>query len=382
MTPVVLAVQSLGLSRLDAQPPGFDFVGQVRGVTVGLNIKRLSAARVEELEGRLAHAMVTNPVGPTAPIVPVIVISMPRVTPAAAQCARAFTGRYGPHLQWMLVGDDGDAVVHVPMVGIDTTANAPRRQKRATSSTKKNPAAAFSGLGPWMLKVLLLRDAPNSLWAGPKVSVATVKELAVAAHVSVPHANRFVRELEAEGFAIRSSGGLRLTRIRALVEAWFEAHRLTSRQRVPVRWIMGKPMNLDEVFLERGGIFGRDEAPLDDGSVAGTHPVPTIATTGFAACAAMGLSHATTPGEDVVVRGDVNDVLKRFDLEPCDIRDAHLNLEAHNGPSLWRGVIRPSTGLPHVDAMQAALDVVANPARGREQAEHIVFDILGLGRHE
>jgi len=97
---------------------------------------------------------------------------------------------------------------------------------------------------------------------------------------------------------------------------------------------------------------------------------------GFSACKSLGVLHATVESIDVHVNGPLDGYLERFDLERCDERDAQLHLLQSRSP---QSVVRASGAkgnIQVVDVFQAALDVVALPARGLEQAEHIVELVL------
>lgn len=105
-----------------------------------------------------------------------------------------------------------------------------------------------------------------------------------------------------------------------------------------------------------------------------------VALGGFDACRAHGVLHTKSIGAEVHVRGSLQAACAAFDLEPCDDKGAHLTLlPTRRGESIFRGAVMRQSALPVVDILQAALDVAPHPARGFEQAEHIINDVLGLG---
>jgi hypothetical protein len=368
------------LGVTDLQPGGgepFDAIGHSSAGAIAFQVKVLSTLKHEDLEGRLAHAILAAQGRPG--LCHVVVVQMPRVTAAAVDTARAFCVAYGAGMQWVLLGDAGEKHVHAPALGIEERElrRLPRKKDREPTTTGQ----LFTDLNAWMLKILLLRDAPAHLWPGPRTPVGTASELARVAQVSTPHAHRFVRTCEDMDFLRRSDDGFRIVRTSALMDVWFEAQRLASRKVVPVRWIMGRPSTMRDVFAgptgttrEKsddqggGGIFGDD----DDGDRL------QVAAAGFDACAAMGILHTNAVRHEVHVAGELSRIYERFELEPCEQRDAHLFLLPTRSVAVFRGCI-DIDGLRHVDVLQAALDVVVHTARGREQAEYIVTDVLGLG---
>ena len=65
------------------------------------------------------------------------------------------------------------------------------------------------------------------------------------------------------------------------------------------------------------------------------------------------------------------------DLEPCATRDADVTLiVSRQVQSVFRGAV-VRNDVRYVDILQAALDVSVHPARGAEQAEYVLGDVLG-----
>ena len=388
------------LGVTDLQPGGgepFDAVGHSSAGSTAFQVKVLSTLKHEDLEGRLAHAVLAAQRRPE--LCHVVVVQVPKVTAAAVNTAREFFVAYGPTVQWMLLGDAGEKHVHAPALGVQEREFRSLPRKKDQEPTTRGQL--FTDLNAWMLKILLLREAPANLWPGPRTHVGTASELARVAHVSTPHAHRFVRICEDMDFLRRSDEGFRIVRTSALMDLWFDAQRLASRKVVPVRWIMGRPSTMREVFAgppatkrEKsgnqggGGIVGKsmsgDDQPsaeIFSGGLFGDEEEEDrlqVAVAGFDACAAMKILHTNAVRHEVHVAGDLSRICERFDLEPCEQRDAHFFLLPAQGVAVFRGCIEID-GLRHVDVLQAALDVIVHAARGREQAEFITADVLGLG---
>jgi hypothetical protein len=96
---------------------------------------------------------------------------------------------------------------------------------------------------------------------------------------------------------------------------------------------------------------------------------------GFAACRELGVLHATFTTSEVYV-DDTGKALAAWHLEACDPRDARLVLlRTPFAESAFRAPTATGS-LRVVDVLQAALDVSRHAARGLEQAEYIVHEVL------
>jgi hypothetical protein len=344
--PLQAALEALGLRNARRDDTFIAIASDDNGL-VAVQVKTLKVLRLEDLQGRLAHAILIAQRHPQYRHL--VVVAMPAVTAAAVDETRTMFSTYAPNIRWALVDEDNNVVE-------DSSSQRPRRRPRTHRELQPSPARLFSDLGSWMLKILLMREAPPSMWQGPRDIVWNAAELARVADVSHAHANTFLMHLDALGHLARASDGLRVVRTRPLLDQWFEAQRLLRRRASPVRWLYGTPRALGDVFENS----------------------PNVVVTGFEACVAMNILHASTFRPEAYITVPIAEVCEQFALEVCDARDAHFTLLSTRSASMARG--RIATGnLAHVDALQAALDVVSNGARGREQAEFVAFDALRLG---
>ena len=115
-------------------------------------------------------------------------------------------------------------------------------------------------------------------------------------------------------------------------------------------------------------------------------PDPWGVIGGFEACRLLQVLHTRSPGLDVHVHGNqpIETLLETLGLEPCEQRDANVTLVVPTHPrSVMKNTVYvEDSGLWVVDVMQAALDCVKNRARGSEQAEYIVQEVLGIDTDE
>lgn len=268
---------------------------------------------------------------------------------------RLFMSTYAPGCAWGLIDESGAAQIVVPALSVDIDQSG---QIETPAWPRQRPMRLFTDLNQWMLKILLLADAPSSLWGGPRQQVATPTELHRVAKVSLEKAHQFVRAFEQLGFFRPTRRGLNVVRRRELMEMWFHDERSHSSPRIPVRWIFGQPRSMQEVFLKSGS-------------------TERFAVCGFEACHLLGVLHTPVAQREVYFLGDADSVLAAWDLEPCDGRDAHFFLQkARCAQSILRGRIFRAD-LPVVDVLQAALDTHHQEARGIEQAQYILDGVLG-----
>jgi hypothetical protein len=265
----------------------------------------------------------------------------------ADEVARFMTAN-APETDWLLADPDGGWCLSLG-------GHVQRRRRRAPGAGggASPTVSVFSDLHQWLLKVLLLREAPEPLWAGPRPAVERVVELAAATSVSVPKAYQFARVFQDRGWLRRGEGGLRVVRSGELLDAWFAHQQLQPARRWFVRGRMG-PLGgaLD-------GLSGR-VGPLG----------------GFEACRRLEL--AITPGglPELHVTGAVEAALAEHEWELCDERDAELVLLSGRAPESVRRGCLLAGGVLVVDPLQAALDVAGHAARGREQADYLRARVL------
>lgn len=372
------AAELLALKELRVGDEHVDAVARYGDGVIAIAAKHLPTMRHEDLIGRLAHSvLVLRHHAPSSRHL--VIVTSPHLSQRAIASTTVFMNEHAPDIQWVLLGDNGDVAVHAPAFGVEHTRLRQRGEKAATTA-KRTTAQPFSDLNAWMLKVLLLSEVDERFWAGPRTPVRSASELAEVAHVSEPHAYRFVKTFEEMDFLRRSDDRLVIVRRAALVEAWLETARLTPRKTLPARWVVGRPADAREVFeTQSGGIFGKSDGGIfgkSEGDVFGKEEV-RVALAGFEACRALGVLHTESMNHEVHIGGNVRVALKRFDLEACAARDAHFTLLPATGASVFRGSVHWAPGLRCADIFQAALDVVVHPARGREQADYIIHDVLG-----
>jgi hypothetical protein len=320
-----------------------------------IEIKELPQTRIRNLIGQLAAgALQAKHYAKESNAVPAVIVFAPRIGQRAMQEAHSFMDRFLPEFAWGVIDKRGRIRFLAPKLGIDIKSPFPRSNSQ---KSQLKDHLLFSDLNRWMLKILLLSEVDDSLWQGPRDAFFTPNQLRHVANVSLDKAYRFVRMLEKNDFLRRTPGGLRLIRLRELIDLWFSEERLRPARRIPARSILGKQPAL--------------KALVSSNSVEAIS-----ALGGFSACNALEVLHAPVDLMEVHIRVSVEAFLERFKLETCDDGSAQLRLIASkHRESIFRGAV-DRDGIKVADVFQAALDVINHPARGLEQAEHIVGLIL------
>ena len=181
-------------------------------------------------------------------------------------------------------------------------------------------------------------------------------------------AHQFAAAFHEEGYLRKTSEGLRLVRVPALLEAWLQDERVGSPKRAfvrshfPGRAVPPRPNP------------GKLDLPLPPEAWS------SVAIGGLSAARVLGLSHVSTKQLPLVhVEDSIATVLRGWGLEPTEPEQAQLVLSEPLYPrSLFRGKVSRPEDLPLVDLWQIALDSVGLAARGREQADYILQRVMQL----
>jgi hypothetical protein len=338
-----------GWVDLPASDGGAAIAGLASGLRANVAVMALSAGRIEDVLGRLALGVVmAGRAGAASRDVPVTAIVLPRLGRRIVAEAEQFMAGHGGDLGWVLADRGGDARVVIPRLGVDATL----RPERARAGEPRLASTPFSDLGRWMLKILLLRDAPTDLWDGPRELPLNPTALARVAGVSVPLAHRLVATLEAQDFLRRRRDGLHLVRRDALLSLMRQDEQAAHRRPVFVRRLGGGDIDL-RVVASAGGGSG-------------------LVVAGFEACRRLGVMHVF--GERPIeahALGPIDALIEKLELERCVPLAASLHLlPARHPESIRRGALARD-GVLVVDGLQAALDVLHHPSRGQEQADYL-----------
>jgi len=321
------------------------------GAALQVNIKEARDTRPDTVEGALARAILQLQRLDIEGATLVVALTVPRIGSKTVERVRAFMAAHGPAMGWAVVAPDRSFAIEIPSVAVS------KRSIESHATTRTLPvsgsSALFTDLNCWLLKVLLLKDVGPELWGGPRGPLQTPMELMKAGAVSRITAYRFVRTFTEADYLRVTPTGMQIVRREALVRAWRGAAESAVVHAMPVRWMLGRPPRVEDVF--------------DMGTMR-------YAITGFEACRRLGMLHANSKRTEVYVP-HVERAMRRLDLAPTSTGEADFHLLTST-QSVDRGA-RLVDGAMVVDVLQAAIDVDRNAARGREQSDYIFHDVLG-----
>jgi hypothetical protein len=351
------------IDNIELEPDGHDFLfdvlGRTKEVSLAIEIHATKRRGVDDIKGRLATAVLQMPHYAAADDYLVVLVHAPRIGSRAINRLEEFMAEYAPEFGWGVWDDRGAVYLRLPQLGVSVSevgGNVPDDGRQTTHNKR-----AFTDLNRWLLKVLMLRDAPHGMWhdqALYRQEVANPAELGRVAYVSQAKAYQFARTFRDLGLLRWDRSNFRVPERRRLFELWYEEERQIRVERHPVRPIFMAGAGVAEVFAGEG-------ADID------------YAVGGFEACRLHGVLHTQQRKPEIHVFQSLNYVLQHRDLESCSESEAEMYLiETPYRESVQRAALQVGD-VRVVDILQAALDAGRHAQRGREQAEYIIGEVLG-----
>jgi len=334
--------------------PGAELRVRRGGFVYVVEVKAGSEGRPDRLVPLLAQAVLQAARRAGRDAVPLAVVAAPRIAPRAAEQLLDFAREYAPRVSVGVVDLEGFRAFRGPRLE-PLNARSPERPA-GVALPRREAGHLFSDLNQWMLKVLLAPELPEEMLSASRGQYRNASALARAADVSVMSAFRFVRRLRDEGYLHESAPHLSLVRRDHLFHRW-QASAQSSAEEAPMRFVLpGDTVAQLRTVLARG----RSCLAL------------------YAAADALRLGHVEgVPPHVYAERLPPADVPGGESLRPCAAGEAphFIFRKAPTPQSVFRGVVRPA-GVAACDVLQVWLDVAADPARGREQAELIRRKVL------
>ncbi len=339
-----------------------DFFLIHEGIRYAVMLKGVNGPRIADVVGRVATAVLQiHKAHLPDQIRPLVAIVLPSFGAKLIDAVRDFLKLYASEISWCLI-DAVRGALHMEIVSDDGQirpliwyAEQPLSEPMGSQT---GSSRIFTDLNTWMLKILLLRNAPEKHWSGPRDEINNPTHLAKVAQVSVQTAHSFVKALADRDFARVTRGkGVHLVRTRSLLDLWINDEKQQPTVKTFVRSIFGSLEDWEELLLAKSGA--------------------SFAIGGFEACRRHVALHAV-PGDVpwVHIDGGVLELLNLWNLEFSGEPDAQMFfVKPRRSRSVFRGVSRQS-GVPVVDILQAALDVASSPNRGLEQAEMIIDRVI------
>jgi hypothetical protein len=236
----------------------------------------------------------------------------------------------------------------------------------------------FSDLNQWMLKVLLAPAIPDSFLSAPRGRYEGASQLAQASGVSMMSAFRFVEQFSKEGFLEQEGNGLRLVRVKELMERWLGASQGRTPQ-IAVRWILrrghGALREALGAYISAGEKLQRKSHSMSTKGLLARRPRACLGL--FAAAEALGVGFVHGVQPYLYIEGMEPDALESLGLSGHGAEqhaDVYIRIP-RNRESVFRAAI-VKDGVPVSDVLQVWLDAAQHPSRGREQADLIWRKIL------
>ncbi|MFB6374122.1 MAG: hypothetical protein ABEN55_13650, partial [Bradymonadaceae bacterium] len=339
--------------------PVVDLRGRVDDTSFVVEVTVTSRRGIEEMEGRLAKAILQMRKAGNSHDLRLVLLRVPRIGRRAVSQLEDFMDEYGPEFGWGVFDDQGTVRLLVRALEVDVTkwGDYSPSDSRKTTHNKR----AFTDLNRWLLKVLTLRDAPEAQWYDEEKyrrDIESPAELHRVADVSQAKAYQFARTFRDLGLLKWDRGEFRVSERRRLFERWYNNEQQLRVDRFPVRPLFPDTESATDVFADA------DET-VD------------YAVGGFEACRMYDVLHTKFNEPEIHVFQNPGVICEQLDLEECADHEAELYLlQVPYEQSVRRGT-REVEGLKVVDILQAALDTARHAARGREQAEYIVEHVLG-----
>lgn len=336
-----------------------DARGRLHGNHLAMKVKSLSRGTIEDMKGRLATAILQlqNDLDPNDSGEPVVILHAPRVGRRAIDQLKGFMRDCAPEFGWGAIDEQGAFHFELPSLEleIDERSRNSRREARETKYNKR----AFTDLNRWLLKILILNDAPEKMWKsgeGYRRDIRNPNELHEIAGVSQAKAYQFARTFRELGFLKWNREQFRILDRRRLFESWYDHERQLRIEKHPARSVFG-PMVLEELLTRANGEI-------------------EYAVGGFAACKFHGVLCTKLKTPCLHISGGIEYAMERLNLEPVAEHQAEVCLvKLPYTESIFRGAVTIEGG-QIVDILQAALDSGRSRGRGREQVEYIVDHLL------
>lgn len=324
------------------------------GRLLRVEVKSVRAPRTQDVLGQLAVAVLQVRKG--RPGLALVAVELPSFGDGLMKAVEDFMEDHAPELGWALCGRDGHLRVRAPALGLDRDQSG----DRIAVPSRLAQTERYSDLNRWLLKVLLLPDAPTELWGGPRERPRNVHQLHQIAGVSAGKAHDFFHAFADADFVTRD-GDLKVVRRDELLQEWRARESMLPPRGVPAWSLWGRPKRIEDIVGQAGG--------------------PDYAVASWTAVRRLGLAHARAPSMSEwhvhLLSGSLEDAFRAWQLEPAGLHDAHLWIYVSGYPeSIRRGRVLVD-GVLTVDGLQAALDVHPRTHRGEEQADYIL-ERLGL----
>jgi DNA-binding Lrp family transcriptional regulator len=274
---------------------------------------------------------------------------------------RRYATNYLPTLNWFVLDErgEGKACLRGRLSELSFPPYAEGSGRRSSGSPPGR-GGLFSPGASRLLKSLLLPGIDPRYWGGAQQPPEGIVQLAKASGVSQPAVSSMVKRLEAAGYVRRKAGIPVVIRHAELLDDWFYALKHDARAEFPVRSMYGDPI---EKVMDR--IRAR----------YGDHYKPTVIVGHHMACHLHGVGRSNAKTVRIYATVPNAEVMDELELVTDESATPSLWLVRRDIESVRLGAVI-ADGVPVCDILQCYLDVRSSRARGQEQADYILENIL------
>ncbi|MDO9538014.1 MAG: type IV toxin-antitoxin system AbiEi family antitoxin [Thermoplasmata archaeon] len=215
--------------------------------------------------------------------------------------------------------------------------------KEGVAREKRLQKHLFSAKATWVIRRLL--SEPERKWK--------FEELSTKADVSIGQAYKVVNKLVSEGYLEKERGSINLLRPGELLDAWAEIYRFDGQE---ISGYYCPLKDQDEIFK---GLKSMQNYALTLGSAASLIAPFVRSTDVF-----------------IYVKNDIDKLIDALNLKPVEF-GGNVYLVKPRDLAVFADA-QTINGLITVSNIQLYLDLYNYPMRGREQAEHLREQVMGV----
>lgn len=338
---------------------GVDIVASdASGDVVAVAVKVLSGSnRVDALKGAAAMAILDLQRCASG-LQKLAWIEVDRLGPHAVSKLAEYLSQVAPDVGWAVADLHGGMRIHAPGLGLDVSIDSDAAPLRAGQPRTQ----LFSDLNAWMLKLLLMRRAPEWAWTATREPCRNAHALHSVANVSIASAHRFAKAMSDADHLRCDRKGLQLVRVEALLSRWRAAY-----QSQPPTLIEARPLFESDLSSRPGAGLERLGASVLGGRVA---------LGGRTAAEHFGLQHAARGRRTIWVEADLERALDAMDLVRAEPGRGQVWVgRPRHVESCFRARVL-ANGTAYVDPCELMLESSTDPARGFEQSEYVLQRIV------
>jgi hypothetical protein len=273
---------------------------------------------------------------------------------------RHYAQAYLPALNWFLLDESGNGRASI-QGEVSELSVSPFSADSYAGKRKHSRGALFSPNNQWLLKMLLMPGIGSRYWGGLKKRPSSIVELARAAQVPQPSVSAFISKFEDREYIRRVEGRPIVIRHRELLDEWFYAMKHSSLDRIPAKQMYG-----DSARGLVDSLRSRAASSQDGSDMILSHHM---------ACHLHGIARANVEVGWGYSSKPISHIMRDYDLVEDHSSSPSFWLMPVKGDAVQKGSVL-ADGVPVCDILQCYLDVRESEARGQEQADYILDQVL------